>query len=65
MGWFNIVHLKSFPTLVSAPDVQREISRFVDRYIQPSVHVALPSGVHVIDFHAASHPTCHIPERVL
>ncbi|WP_222851650.1 hypothetical protein [Phytoactinopolyspora mesophila] len=64
MAWFNVVHLKSFPDLINAPAVQREIGRFVDRYVQPSGDVALPSGVHVIDFHTKPHPACHLPGRV-
>lgn len=63
LAWFNVVHLKSFPTLVNDPEVQREVTAFVKRYEQPANGVALPSGVHVIDFHAAAHPTCHVPEQ--
>ncbi len=64
LAWFNVVHFKSMPALVNDPDVQREITRFIKRYQQPSGAVALPSGVHVIDFHATGHPICHLPERL-
>jgi SAM-dependent methyltransferase len=63
LAWFNIVHLKSFPALVNDPQVQHEVARFVDRYARPAGDVALPSGVHVIDFHVAGHPACHLPDR--
>lgn len=50
--WFSSVHLKSFPGLVLDPDVQTEISSFIDRYERPTGEVALPSGVNLIDFRA-------------
>lgn len=62
LGWFNVVHLKSFPELVNDPDVQREVTRFVDQHLQPNGDVCLPSGVHVIDFHATNHPASHLPD---
>jgi len=61
IAWFNVVHLKSFPALVDDAGVQHEIREFVDRYEQPSGEITLPSGVHVIDFHAAPHPRHHLP----
>lgn len=61
IAWFNVVHLKSFPALVDDADVQREIAEFVRQYQQPSGEVTLPSGVHMIDFHATSHPSSHLP----
>nr|WP_219632259.1 class I SAM-dependent methyltransferase [Haloechinothrix aidingensis] len=61
IAWFNVVHLKSFPALVNDPTVQEEIRSFVRRYEHPSGEVTLPSGVHVIDFHATRHPAHHLP----
>lgn len=61
LAWFNVVHLKSFAALVNDPDVQQEIGDLIARYEQSSGAVALPSGVHVIDFHATPHPACHLP----
>jgi SAM-dependent methyltransferase len=63
LAWFNVVHLKSSPVLVNDPEVQRELVSFVERYVQPGGDVTLPSGVHVIDFHALPHPACHLPEQ--
>ena len=62
MAWFNVVHLKSFPALVNDPTVERDVASFVERYERPAGDVALPSGVHVIDFHAAAHPASHLPD---
>ncbi|WP_016697737.1 class I SAM-dependent methyltransferase [Actinoalloteichus spitiensis] len=56
IDWFNVVHLKSFPALVNDAGVQREIREFVSRYEQPTGDITLPSGVHVIDFHATPPP---------
>lgn len=35
------------------PEVREAIGRFVEGCSQPSGEVALPSGVYVMDFHAA------------
>ena len=64
LAWFTVVHLKSFPALINDPDVQREVASFVERYERPAGDVALPSGVHVIDFHAAAHPACHLQDQI-
>lgn len=64
LAWFTVVHLKSFPALIADPTVRREVSNFVDRYVRPCSDVALPSGVHVIDFHAAAHPASHLPDHL-
>lgn len=64
LAWFNVVHLKSFSALVGDPAVQREVESFIDRHVRPRGDVALPSGVHVIDFHATAHPTSHLPVGV-
>lgn len=61
IAWFNVVHLKSFPALVGDADVQREVAEFVQRYQRPSGEVTLPSGMHMIDFHAIQHPSSHLP----
>lgn len=61
IAWFTVVHLKSFPVLVNDAGVQDEIRDFVRRYERPSGEVTLPSGVHVIDFHATGHPAHHLP----
>lgn len=63
LAWFNIVHFKSFPALVSDAEVQREVVGFIDGYTRPHGDVAVPSGVHVIDFHATTHPAGHLPDQ--
>lgn len=62
-AWFNQLHLKNLPALVNDPEVQREIDTFIDNHTDPSGHVILPSGVHVIDFHATRDPHVLLPER--
>lgn len=64
LAWFNVVHLKSFPELVNNSDVQRDVTRFVDQHVRPSGDVCLPSGVHMIDFHATDHSGTHLPDRL-
>lgn len=64
IAWFTVVHLKNFPALITDPTVLRTVRGFVDCYVRPSGDVALPSGVHVIDFHAAAHPTSHLPDHL-
>jgi SAM-dependent methyltransferase len=49
-AWFNHLHLKDLPALVNDPDVQRDITDFVDECTQPSGEVIMPSGVYLIDF---------------
>lgn len=48
--WFNVVHLKSHPTLVHDSSVQHEIDTLVRRHTQADGSVALPTGVYVIEF---------------
>jgi SAM-dependent methyltransferase len=60
-AWFNHLHLKDVPALVNDPEVQQAIERFVEGCAQPSGEVAIPSGVYVIDFHAAPGPQAQLP----
>jgi hypothetical protein len=60
-AWFNHAHFKGLPALVDDPEVQAEVAVFVDGHAQPSGEVILPSGVHVIDFHATRDPRHHLP----
>jgi len=62
-AWFNHLHLKDFPTLVDDPDVQREVGAFVRDCTIPNGTVLIPSGVHVIDFHATADPLLHLPSQ--
>jgi len=52
-AWFDRLHLKDMPALVTDPEVREAIERFVEECSLPSGEVALPSGVYVMDFHAA------------
>ncbi|MGQ0841774.1 class I SAM-dependent methyltransferase [Actinokineospora sp.] len=60
-AWFNHLHFKNMPALVNDPEIQAEVEAFVDDHTQSSGDVILPSGVHVIDFHATDDPHHHIP----
>ena len=64
IAWFYDVHFMSLPALVGNPQVQHEVTAFVERHTLPDGSVALPSGVHLIDFHAISHPSCHLPRHL-
>ncbi len=61
LAWFNQVHFKSFGALADDPAVQRDVNKFVASCELPDGRIALPSGVHLIDFHRATHPACHLP----
>lgn len=63
LAWFTSVHLKSLPALVADPEVRREVASFVDLRVRRSGDVVLPSGVHVIDFHAADLDH-HLPDEI-
>ena len=60
-AWFNYLHFKNIPTLVNTPEVQTEVTAFIEEHTQPSGEVILPSGVHVIDFLATRNPCHHLP----
>jgi SAM-dependent methyltransferase len=62
-AWFDHLHLKDVPALVEDPEVQQAIERFVEECVQPSGEVAIPSGVYVMDFHAAPGIEVHLPAR--
>jgi SAM-dependent methyltransferase len=60
-AWFDHLHLKDVPALVNDPEVQQAIEGFLDECTQPSGQVAIPSGVYVIDFHAAPGAEAQLP----
>jgi len=62
-AWFDHLHLKDVPALVNDPEVQQMIEQFVEECVQPSGQVAIPSGVYVMDFHAAPEAEAHLPAR--
>ncbi|MGQ4616911.1 methyltransferase [Nocardia sp. R7R-8] len=59
--WFFGVHFKHHPQLMADPELARIVDAFIDQHRLPDGAVALPSGVHVIDFHCADHPCAALP----
>lgn len=63
MAWFNRLHFKDMPALVYDPEVQAEVAAFVDAHARPSGQVALPSGIHLMDFQVTGDPLHHLPSQ--
>ncbi|ABD12071.1 hypothetical protein ThrDRAFT_04815 [Frankia casuarinae] len=63
MAWFNRLHFKDMPALVRDPEVQAEVTAFVDAHTRPSGQVVLPSGIHLIDFQVTGDPHHHLPSQ--
>ncbi|WP_280379493.1 class I SAM-dependent methyltransferase [Nocardia wallacei] len=61
MQWFRIGHLNSYPELVDDPEVLDEIATFTRAHEHDDGRVLIPSGVHLIDFHATTDRTGHLP----
>jgi SAM-dependent methyltransferase len=62
-AWFNRLHFKDMPALVHDPEVQAEVAAFAHAHSLPSGEVALPSGIHLIDFHVTADPHRHLPPQ--
>ncbi|GGN76015.1 methyltransferase domain-containing protein [Nocardia rhizosphaerihabitans] len=62
--WFFGVHFKHHPQLLGDPQLEEAVEDFIDEYRTPEGGVALPSGVHFIDFHAVAHPHASLPEEL-
>ncbi|WP_040837179.1 class I SAM-dependent methyltransferase [Nocardia brevicatena] len=60
--WFFGVHFKHHPKLTNDQELARIVDDFIDRHTLPDGAVALPSGVHLIDFHRADHPRASLPQ---
>lgn len=60
--WFFGVHFKHHPRLLGDPQLESAVEEFIDRYETSSGGVALPSGVHLIDFRAGAHPYASLPQ---
>lgn len=60
--WFFGVHFKHHPQLLDDLELERAVEEFIDRYEMSEGGVALPSGVHFIDFHAVAHPRASLPD---
>lgn len=62
--WFFGVHFKHHPRLLGDRQLASAVEDFLDRYETPDGRVGLPSGVHLIDFHAIAHPRTSFPEAM-
>ncbi|MFF0529418.1 methyltransferase [Nocardia amikacinitolerans] len=60
--WFFGVHFKHHPQLLGDLQLAQAVEEFLDRFEISSGGVALPSGVHFIDFHARAHPYASLPD---
>lgn len=63
--WFFGVHFKHHPRLLADADIAETVAEFIERYTMPNGGVALPSGVHVIDFCVGAHPAASLPNGLL
>ncbi|MFC8528067.1 methyltransferase domain-containing protein [Nocardia sp. NPDC057227] len=63
--WFFGVHFKHHPQLLADADLAATVAGFIERHTMPNGGVALPSGVHVIDFCVGAHPETSLPDGVL
>ena len=59
--WFRIGHLNTYPPLVDDPDVIAEITEFARAHQHSDGRVLIPSGVHLLDFHANTDLASHLP----
>lgn len=59
--WFFGVHFKHHPQLMKDSELAREVDDFLERFEMANGGVAIPSGVHFIDFHAVAHPYSSLP----
>ncbi|MBU3063153.1 class I SAM-dependent methyltransferase [Nocardia sp. NEAU-G5] len=64
VDWFRIGHLNTYPDLVEDPDVIAEITGFVQAHAHRDGRVLIPSGVHLLDFHAHTDRTTHLPSEL-
>ena len=62
--WFRIGHLNTYPGLVDNPDVIAEITDFAQAHAHHEGRVLIPSGVHLLDFHASTDRTTHLPTEL-
>ncbi|MET8798229.1 hypothetical protein ABZV91_17580, partial [Nocardia sp. NPDC004568] len=59
--WFFGEHFKHHPQLMTDTVLHTAVDAFLDRYQLPEGGSAIPSGVHIIDFHAGRHPFTALP----
>lgn len=51
--WFLHVHAKSHPLILDDPRTEPEVDSFIASHRRPDGTIHLPTGVHLLDFHAA------------
>ncbi|OBF71981.1 hypothetical protein A9X06_29020 [Mycobacterium sp. 852002-51759_SCH5129042] len=61
--WFFGEHFKHHPLLLADTELCAEVAQFLDRYRLRDGRVAIPSGAHIVDFHAVAHPYSSLPEQ--
>lgn len=59
--WFRIGHLNTYSPLVDNPDVIAEITGFARAHQRSDGRILIPSGVHLLDFHANADLATHLP----
>lgn len=62
-GWFFGEHFKHHPQLMNVPALPATVDAFLNRHRLPDDGSAIPSGVHIIDFHAGRHPFTALPRE--
>ncbi|MFC8044707.1 methyltransferase domain-containing protein [Nocardia sp. NPDC057353] len=62
LEWFFGVHFKHHPRLLADTDLAAAVAEFVECNTMPNGGVALPSGVHMIDFRVGAHPATSVPK---
>ncbi len=63
LRWFTAAHFKDLPQLITNQEVMDAVTDFVDTWACPDGTVALPAGVHLIDFHRDAVGAAHLPRR--
>lgn len=62
--WFRLGHLNALPQLLKDPQVRAELDAFITQHQQPNGRILIPSGVNIVDFHASTDRTPHLPVTV-
>lgn len=62
--WFLLGHLNASPQLINNSDVHADIDAFIADHTQPDGCVLIPSGAHLVDYHANPDLTGHLPPHL-
>jgi SAM-dependent methyltransferase len=62
--WFRLGHLNAAPQLVDDPDVLAEVDVFLARHTLVDGRVLIPSGAHLVHFHATKDNIGHVPAEL-